>query len=93
MGLLRKVSLAEGVSFLVLLGIAMPLKYMAGDPTAVKIVGWVHGALFVALSALVLRAYGAGRLSFGESAMLWVAALLPFGPFWMDRRLRTKLAD
>lgn len=90
MALLRKVSLAEGVSFLLLLGIAMPLKYLLGIPLAVKIVGWIHGALFVALSALVLRAYGDSRLTFAESAMVWVAALLPFGPFVMDRRLRDK---
>jgi hypothetical protein len=45
--MLRKISLAEGISYLLLLGIAMPLKYWAGLPLAVKIVGSIHGALFV----------------------------------------------
>ena len=48
-GRLRAIGMLEGVSFLVLLGVAMPLKYLAGMPAAVKIVGWVHGILFVAL--------------------------------------------
>ena len=43
----RMVAIAEGISFLVLLGIAMPLKYILDVPEAVKVVGWIHGALFV----------------------------------------------
>ena len=46
-GRLRAVGLAEGVSFLLLLGVAMPLKYAAGYPQAVRIVGWVHGLFFM----------------------------------------------
>ena len=45
---LRKVGIAEGISFLVLLGIAMPLKYFLHQPMAVTIFGWIHGILFVA---------------------------------------------
>lgn len=41
------ISMAEGTSFLVLLLIAMPLKYMANMPLMVKYVGWVHGVLFI----------------------------------------------
>ena len=44
---LRKAGIAEGISFLVLLGIAMPLKYLFDQPMAVTIVGWAHGVLFV----------------------------------------------
>ena len=46
---LRRVGKIEGVSFLVLLGIAMPLKYLAHLPLAVKVVGWVHGDLVTAM--------------------------------------------
>jgi integral membrane protein len=46
-GRLRLIGLLEGSSFLILLGIAMPLKYAAGMPLAVKYVGWAHGALFL----------------------------------------------
>jgi hypothetical protein len=49
---LRKIGIAEGISFLVLLCIAMPLKYFFQQPMAVKIFGWAHGVLFVAFSCL-----------------------------------------
>ena len=48
-GRLRAVALAEGISFLVLLGVAMPLKYLADMPLAVRIAGWLHGLLFIAV--------------------------------------------
>lgn len=83
----RWLGFAEGVSFLLLLGIAMPLKYVFDIPMAVKVVGWAHGVLFlgylfgaIQLGALVgwpLRRYVAA----------FAAALLPFGPFIFDRRL------
>ncbi len=65
---LRVCSLAEGVSFLVLLGIAMPLKYWAGLPLAVRVVGSVHGALFVVFCGLLLRALLAARWPLGRAA-------------------------
>ena len=45
--LFMKISIAEGISFLLLLLIAMPLKYLADLPLAVKYVGWLHGLLFI----------------------------------------------
>jgi integral membrane protein len=85
---LRSVALVEAVSFLVLLGVAMPLKYLAGLPLAVKIVGWAHGVLFVwLLIALVLVKLRA-RWSVRDAGVVLLAALLPFGPFVIDRRLR-----
>lgn len=86
--LLRRVALAEGVSFLLLLGVAMPLKYVAGTPQAVKLVGWAHGLLFIALCGLLLYTLVAARWPLGRAAFVFVAALLPFGPFLADRRLK-----
>jgi integral membrane protein len=85
---LRRVAFAEGVSFLLLLGIAMPLKYWAGIPLAVKVVGWAHGVLFVALLLALARAKYRAGWSFGYAGWIVVAALLPFGPFVIDRRLQ-----
>lgn len=85
---LRLLALTEGVSFLLLLGIAMPLKYLAGLPAAVKIVGWAHGLLFVALCLLLLKVTLEERWPIGRAAMVFIAALLPFGPFVIDRRLK-----
>ncbi len=86
--LLRAAGWAEAVSFLLLLGVAMPLKYAAGRPGAVRVLGWIHGALFVMFCAALLRAHVRGRWPIGRSALVFVAALLPFGPFLIDRRHR-----
>ena len=84
---LRQAAFAEGVSFLVLLGIAMPLKYMAGIPLAVKIVGWLHGILFVVFCCALLRTRLIARWPLLRCAAIFVAGLLPFGPFIVDRRM------
>ena len=85
---LRVAGLVEGVSFLVLLFVAMPLKYLAGMPWAVKTVGWAHGVLFILFCAALLRASAAAKWPLERSALVFVAALLPFGPFVIDRRIK-----
>ena len=84
---LRKVALAEAVSYLVLLGIAMPLKYLAGQPLAVKITGMVHGALFVLFCGALLRVLLGSRWPFNRCAVVFVASFIPFLPFFLDRRM------
>ena len=81
----RKIAFAEGVSFFVLLFIAMPLKYFGNMPKAVTIVGSLHGALFVAfivLAYMVKEQYNK-PLSWGVKAFL--ASIIPFGTFYMDK--------
>lgn len=85
---LRMVALTEGVSFLLLLGVAMPMKYLAGIPEAVTVVGWAHGLLFVVLCYLLLKVTLEDRWPITRSAMVFIAALLPFGPFVIDRRIK-----
>ena len=85
---LRVVGLAEGVSFLVLLGIAMPLKYLADMPLAVKIVGSLHGGLFLLYILDVFWAAHFRKWSCGLIAVDLIASVLPFGPFVMDRHWR-----
>jgi integral membrane protein len=85
---LRLAGLIEGASFLVLLFVAMPLKYFAGMPGAVKAVGWVHGVLFMLFCVALLRAAAAARWPLERSGLVLVAALLPFGPFVADRRIK-----
>lgn len=84
---LRWIAKIEGVSFLVLLGIAMPLKYAAGLPIAVKIVGWAHGVLFILFLISLGNARQRAQLPWGLGALVFVASLLPFGPFAIDGRL------
>jgi len=90
---LRALSLIEGVSFLVLVGIAMPLKYWAGLPLAVRVVGTLHGALFLVFCWALLRATLAARWPWSRAGLVFVAALVPFAPLWLDRRLRAWAAD
>jgi integral membrane protein len=82
----RVIAILEGISFLVLLGIAMPLKYMAGQPLAVKYVGWAHGLLFILYILLAVPLFT--RLKWGMERVygVGIAALLPFGTFVLERR-------
>jgi integral membrane protein len=87
-GRLRLIGMIEAVSFLLLLGAAMPLKYLAGRPEAVQVVGLAHGVLFLAFVAAPADAFFRGPLPFGWALIAFAAALLPAGPFVIDPRLR-----
>lgn len=84
----RFVALIEGVSLLVLFGVAMPLKYLADMPQAVRIVGWLHGVLFIwyvaEVADLAMRKVWGRRMV----ALAMIVSSLPAGTFWFDRRLR-----
>ncbi len=82
-----RVAVAEGISFLVLLFIAMPIKYGLGNEWPVKIVGWAHGVLFVAYVYYVARCWQTFRWSTVFTAAALLASLIPFGPFILHRRL------
>jgi integral membrane protein len=88
LGRFRLVGVLEGFSYLILLGIAMPLKYFAGRPEAVKYFGWAHGVLFVAFSVLLLQVWIRYKWSFLKTTAAFIASLLPFGTFILDRRLK-----
>ena len=82
----------EGISYVVLLGIAMPLKYFFEMPMAVKFVGWAHGVLFVAYVAFLLLCWTKYKWSFQRVVFYFVASLLPFLPFWVERNLKREYA-
>jgi integral membrane protein len=84
---LRIVGNIEGWSYLILLFVAMPLKYLADIPMAVKIVGMAHGVLFIAFVAALILAATAHRWSYTFSAMAFVASLVPFGTFFLNKKL------
>lgn len=90
---LRLSSILDGVSYLILLGIAMPLKYMADMPLAVRIVGSLHGFFFVALCLFLLIALQRKQLNFGWCVIVFLCALVPFAPFWLDHRLKEKASE
>ena len=90
---LRWVGISEGISFLVLLLIAMPLKYYFGMPMMVKIVGWLHGVLFMAYIAAVLLAIKAMQWNWFSVLIALAASLVPIGTFILDRSWRKREAE
>ena len=82
----RKVALAEGVSFLILLLIAMPLKYMANIPVAVTVAGGLHGVLFVAFIILAWEVKSDFKKDWKWLGRALLASIIPFGTFYMDRQ-------
>ena len=88
----RKIGIAEGISFLLLLFIAMPLKYWGGIPEMVKYVGWAHGVLFVAyVGQLAITAY-LMKWSIEKVILYFTLSLVPFGPFYLEKKLKAEHA-
>ncbi|MEM8946160.1 MAG: DUF3817 domain-containing protein [Planctomycetota bacterium] len=85
---IRRLSLIEGISTLVLFFVAMPLKYLADMPLAVRIVGSIHGFLFVGLVVALVVAIKRVPLDQTLAMQGIAAAVVPFGPFWFDAKLK-----
>jgi integral membrane protein len=88
----RMIALAEGVSFLTLLFVAMPMKYFMGMPEVVRVVGSIHGGLFVLYVGLLAVIHFRQQWSFMFSLYAFVASVIPFGTFVLDKQLREKEA-
>jgi integral membrane protein len=87
-GRLRVVAFIEGCSFLLLLGVAMPLKYLAGLPLAVRVVGTIHGGLFILFCVALFQAMLVARWSLLRAGIVFASSLVPFGTFVIDGRLK-----
>lgn len=85
---IRIVALTEGVSFLLLLFVAMPLKYLADIHLPVKVLGWGHGFLFVLLCGLLFFALISGAMRFSRAVLIFISSLIPFGPFMINHKLK-----
>ncbi len=86
-GRLRVVGIAEGVSFLVIIFVTMPLKYWYGMPDPNKFFGIVHGVLFIYYLVLVIQARYEYHWTIRKTALAMLASVLPFGPFWAEAKL------
>jgi integral membrane protein len=93
LGRLRITGFLEGLSFVLLLFIAMPLKYKFGVPGAVRIAGMTHGILFIAFVVLAAHATICYRWPVKTLLLLWVASVLPFGTFLADYKFLRKAAS
>ncbi|WP_432279790.1 DUF3817 domain-containing protein [Patiriisocius hiemis] len=82
----RIISTLEAISFLVLLGIAMPLKYIWELPKMVEIVGMAHGVLFLLYIAGAVYVSQLLNWSTKTLAIVVLCSILPFGPFYAERK-------
>jgi len=86
LNIFRIVGFLEGLSYILLLGIATPIKYTLDDPQYVKLLGMPHGILFVAYIALAImlrKEYNWSTKLFGS---VLLASVVPFGTFYVDRK-------
>ncbi len=86
---LRTIGILEGISYLFLLGIAMPLKYLAHQPLAVQLGGSAHGLFFILFMVTLIQVTLKYKWSPKDFGLAFVAAFVPFGTFVLDRKLKT----
>ncbi|RTE53422.1 DUF3817 domain-containing protein [Arenibacter aquaticus] len=79
-------ALLEGISYLLLFGIGMPLKYVAQIPEPNIYIGYAHGFLFIAYVALAVMVCVERKWSLKTFIILFIASLLPFGTFYIDKK-------
>ena len=87
-----QVAFIEGVSTVILFFIAMPLRYFADWSLGVKYVGWAHGLLFVAYLILLISCFFIYKWSFKRLVTFFIASLIPFAPFLVERQLKKEIS-
>jgi integral membrane protein len=87
----RIISIIEGLSYLILLFIAMPIKYIADNPYPVKIVGMTHGILFIIFIIFLYEAMKKYNWNIRFTIELFIYSIIPFGLFFIERKIK-KLA-
>lgn len=90
---LSLLALVEGVSLIALVGVAVPLKYLAGLPEAVRLIGPVHGALFLWATLTLAVVLARGHLPAEKVAHVFTASLIPFAGLWSHRMLVRHIAS
>lgn len=83
----RLVAFLEGLSYILLLFVAMPIKYSSGDPTYVQWLGMPHGLLFMAYVFLAITLKPNYQWSSMQFLLVLAASVLPFGTFYVDRKM------
>ena len=86
LNIFRLVAFLEGVSYILLLGIATPIKYFGNDPQYVKLLGMPHGLLFVAYIAFAIMLKQDLKWNKQEFGLVLLASILPFGTFYIDKK-------
>lgn len=91
-GFFRAVAFAEGLSLLILVFIAMPIKYILGNPSVVRSCGQIHGMLFILFIFLAIKIAAEEEWSFKTTTWkVLVSSFVPFGTFWVDKHILSKI--
>lgn len=85
---LRFIGILEGISYLLLLGVAMPLKYFADLPLAVTIVGSLHGLLFILFLLALIQVKFSQKWPWKRMLIGFIASIIPIGNFIFDISLK-----
>lgn len=91
LGRFRLIAILEGISYVLLVFISMPLKYFGDFPEAVKYNGWIHGVLFVPFCLALLHVWRVQRWSFIKATLAFFASLIPFGTFVFDKAIQSEV--
>ncbi|WP_296317427.1 DUF3817 domain-containing protein [Winogradskyella sp. UBA3174] len=86
----RLLALLEGVSYILLLFIATPIKYLSDDPQYVKLLGMPHGLLFVAYIVFAIMISSAMKWNNKALFVVLIASIIPFGTFYIDKKFLAK---
>lgn len=90
LSLFRKIAFWEGISLILLIGLAMPLKYLFDKPQLVQIIGMIHGVLFVGYVILAAIVKKEKNWNMALFIFCFIASLIPFGTFYLDAKLLKK---
>ena len=86
----RIIALLEGVSYLLLLFVAVPIKYLNEDPQYVKMLGMPHGLLFIGYVILAFLLKSDYKWDMRQFIVVLIASIIPFGTFYVDRKYLKK---
>lgn len=84
-----RINTIEGYSYIILVFIAMPMKYILEMPMAVKVVGMIHGILFIMFCYYLFMAWKQSKWAFKENIIFFTASLIPFGTFFTKAKIKT----
>lgn len=90
LNIFRIIAFLEGVSYILLLFVAVPIKYLMDDPQYVKLLGMPHGLLFIAYIALAFVIRSEFSWDKKQFSFVLLASIIPFGTFYIDRKYLTK---
>src|SRR5688572_17675000 len=91
-GRLRAIGFLEGTSLLLLLFVAMPVKYLLGYPILVQVIGLIHGILFLLFVWHTVRLSSERRWPFFKTTWkVLLSSVVPFGTFYIDRKILSRM--